>query len=46
VRVRRGGSEDVDPVLALFDGAVRWPVARGRRGQELRRPEAVLGAAR
>jgi GNAT superfamily N-acetyltransferase len=33
VLVRKGGPRDVDAVLALFDGAVRWLTDRGLTGQ-------------
>jgi GNAT superfamily N-acetyltransferase len=33
VRVRKGGPEDVAAVLTLFDGAVKWLVARGSEDQ-------------
>jgi hypothetical protein len=33
VRVRNGGPQDVEAVLGLFDGAVRWLTERGLTGQ-------------
>ena len=33
MRVRRGGPGDADAVIALFDEAVAWMVARGQTGQ-------------
>ena len=33
VRVRKGGPQDVAAVLTMFDGAVKWLVARGSEGQ-------------
>jgi GNAT superfamily N-acetyltransferase len=33
IEVRRGGVEDVGRLLALFDDAVAWLVARGQTGQ-------------
>ena len=33
MRIRRGGAGDADGVLALFDEAVAWMVARGQTGQ-------------
>lgn len=33
MKVREGGAGDVPPVLALFDEAVEWLVARGQTGQ-------------
>jgi GNAT superfamily N-acetyltransferase len=33
VAVRKGGPRDVEAVLALFDGAVRWLADRGLTGQ-------------
>lgn len=38
VIIRRGGPADVRAVLAVFDGAVRWLVARGQAGQWGSRP--------
>ncbi|MFC4105725.1 GNAT family N-acetyltransferase [Micromonospora zhanjiangensis] len=33
IEIRPGGPDDVPAVLAMFDSAVRWLVARGRTGQ-------------
>lgn len=33
MRIRRGGPEDAGAVIALFDEAVAWMVARGQTGQ-------------
>jgi GNAT superfamily N-acetyltransferase len=33
MRIRRGGPGDADAVIALFDEAVAWMVARGQTGQ-------------
>ncbi|WP_237773474.1 GNAT family N-acetyltransferase [Streptomyces luteocolor] len=33
MRIRKGGAEDIPAIIALFDGAVEWLVARGRTGQ-------------
>ena len=33
MRIRRGGPDDAGAVLALFDEAVAWMVARGQTGQ-------------
>ena len=33
MRIRRGGPGDADAVIALFDEAVAWLVARGQTGQ-------------
>ena len=33
MRIRRGGPADADAVIALFDEAVTWMVARGQTGQ-------------
>jgi GNAT superfamily N-acetyltransferase len=33
VRLRRGGADDAAALLALFDDAVAWMVARGQTGQ-------------
>jgi GNAT superfamily N-acetyltransferase len=33
MRIRRGGPGDAEAVLALFDEAVEWMVARGQTGQ-------------
>ncbi|MFJ2771850.1 GNAT family N-acetyltransferase [Streptomyces sp. NPDC087300] len=33
IRIRRGGAGDIPAIIALFDGAVEWLVARGRTGQ-------------
>jgi len=33
VRIRRGGPDDASGVIALFDEAVEWLVARGQTGQ-------------
>jgi GNAT superfamily N-acetyltransferase len=33
VRIRRGGPDDAAGVIALFDEAVEWLVARGQTGQ-------------
>jgi GNAT superfamily N-acetyltransferase len=38
VTIRPGGPADVDSVLAIFDGAVRWLVSRGQPGQWGSRP--------
>jgi hypothetical protein len=38
VRIRRGGPEDAAAVIALFDEAVAWMVARGQTGQWVREP--------
>ncbi len=33
MRLRHGGADDAPALLALFDGAVAWMVARGQTGQ-------------
>ncbi len=33
LRIRRGSAEDAGVVIALFDEAITWLVARGQRGQ-------------
>jgi GNAT superfamily N-acetyltransferase len=33
MRIRRGGPDDAEAVIALFDEAVAWMVARGQTGQ-------------
>jgi hypothetical protein len=33
IGVRRGVPADADPLLALFDDAVAWLLARGQTGQ-------------
>jgi GNAT superfamily N-acetyltransferase len=38
VRIRRGGPADAEHVIALFDEAVAWMVARGQTGQWGERP--------
>jgi GNAT superfamily N-acetyltransferase len=46
LRMRRGGPADEDALLALFDEAVAWMVARGQPGQWGERPFSERPEAR
>ena len=43
--LRTGSTADLDAVLALLDGAVRWLVAQGRTGQWGDQPWSASEAA-
>ena len=44
MRIREGGPEDAATVLALFDEAIAWLVARGQTGQWGSRPFSEIDA--